>query len=65
MKDGKVISTIRAEAFEGLKRDKVVSGGMIPKLQMGFKAIEKGVERVILKSAGSLNDENAGTKLTA
>ena len=42
-----------------------MSGGMIPKLQMGFKAIEKGVERVILKSAGSLNDENAGTKLTA
>lgn len=63
--EGKVIPVIKMDAFEGLKVDKIVSGGMIPKLQMGFKAIEKGVGTVILKSAGSLIHEGAGTKLIA
>ncbi len=65
MKNGKVIPTIKAGSFEELKEDKVVSGGMIPKLQMGFKAIEKGVHSVTLKSAESLTDERTGTKLIA
>ncbi len=65
MKEGKVISTIKAESFEQLKQEKVISGGMIPKLQMGFKAIENGVTSVILKSADSLDDEQKGTRLVA
>lgn len=65
MNNGKVIPGIKTSDFEKLKEEKVVSGGMIPKLQMGFKAIEKGVSSVILKSAESLNDDRKGTRLEA
>tara|TARA_R110000868_G_scaffold259361_7_gene517400 strand:- start:21256 stop:22020 length:765 start_codon:yes stop_codon:yes gene_type:complete len=65
LNNGKVIPSIKAELFEKLKKEKVISGGMIPKLQMGLIAIEKGVQSVILKSAGSLNDEKTGTRLIA
>lgn len=65
MRDGKVIRSLKPDSFEKLKQDKVISGGMIPKLQMGFKAIEKGVHRVVLKSADDLNEEQKGTRLEA
>ncbi|MFV1882938.1 MAG: acetylglutamate kinase [Balneola sp.] len=63
MRDGKVITSLKPDSFEKLKQDKVISGGMIPKLQMGFKAIEKGVHHVVLKSANDLNEEQKGTRL--
>ena len=63
MKEGKVIPIIKIGSLEELKEEKIISGGMIPKLQMGFKALEKGVISVILKSAESLSHEGKGTRL--
>lgn len=54
--DGSVIERITPEAFEKLKADGTVSGGMIPKLENAFAAIDAGVKRVVITSAVSLGE---------
>jgi acetylglutamate kinase len=64
--DGKVVPVIDRAAYKDLKENNTVSGGMIPKLDNAFEAIEKGVRAVIIGSAGQLNDllnETAGTRI--
>lgn len=58
--DGSVIERITPEAFEKLKADGTVSGGMIPKLENAFAAIDAGVKRVVITSAVTLG-EGQGT----
>ena len=60
--DSSVISTIDLEQFAQLKSEGIVADGMIPKLTNSFKAIEKGVRKVIIKHARNLNN-NTGTTL--
>ncbi len=52
--DASVIPTITPEKFAELKKEDIVADGMIPKLTNAFKAIDKGVGRVIIKHAGNL-----------
>ena len=60
--DNSVITTIDAEKFAELKSEGIVADGMIPKLTNSFKAIDKGVRKVIIKHARNLNN-NTGTTL--
>ena len=60
--DASVIPTINRKMFAQLKSDGIVADGMIPKLTNSFKAIDKGVRKVIIKHARNLNN-NTGTTL--
>lgn len=60
--DSSVIPEIGREMFASLKEEGRVADGMIPKLTNSFKAIDSGVERVIIKHARNLNN-NKGTVL--
>ena len=52
--DTSVISKITPEKFAELKKGGIVADGMIPKLTNAFKAIDKGVSKVIIKHASNL-----------
>lgn len=52
--DTSVIPEITKEKFAELKAEGIVADGMIPKLTNSFKAIDSGVERVIIKHARNL-----------
>lgn len=60
--DESVIPDINKTMFEQLVKDGIVQGGMIPKLENAFQAIEKGVKEVIITSASKFG-ENAGTRI--
>lgn len=59
--DASVVREIRAADFEPLKADGTVAGGMIPKLQNAFEAINKGVTSVYIGKANELNEIEKGT----
>lgn len=60
--DESVIPDINKTMFEQLVKDGIVQGGMIPKLENAFQAIEKGVKEVIITSASEFG-ENTGTRI--
>lgn len=60
--DESVIPNIDKATFEQLVKDGIVQGGMIPKLENAFQAIEKGVKEVIITSASKFG-ENTGTRI--
>ena len=53
-----VIPQISLEMYARLKADEVVSGGMIPKLDNAFSAIDRGVKNVIITSAADIAGNN-------
>jgi len=57
-----IISSISQEYYLSLKAEGIVADGMIPKLDNSFKAIEKGVGKVVIKNAKNLLNE-VGTTL--
>ena len=59
--DNSVIPEIDRERFAELKAEGRVADGMIPKLTNSFKAIDSGVERVIIKHARNLLDAKGTT----
>ena len=59
--DSSVIPEINRERFAELKAEGRVADGMIPKLTNSFKAIDSGVERVIIKHARNLLDKKGTT----
>lgn len=61
--DNSVIPHITYQDFQQLKDEGVIQGGMIPKLQNSFDAINNGVTQVIITKADSVGLE-AGTKIT-
>lgn len=61
--DASVISTIDRAAFEQLKADGIIAAGMLPKITNALAAVDSGVARVIIKSADSLTDLDAGTTI--
>lgn len=63
MENGKVIPEIDLKRYSELKASGVVKDGMIPKLDLGFQALNAGVSEVIIKSAKDLNDDKTGTVL--
>ena len=60
--DKSVIGEITRSRFEELKKEGIVADGMIPKLTNSFKAIDCGVERVVVKHARNLLND-VGTVL--
>ncbi len=60
--DDSVISSINQEDFQRLVAEKVIQGGMIPKLENAFSAISSGVEEVVITSASAINS-TSGTHI--
>jgi acetylglutamate kinase len=61
--DESVIPQITSAEMPQLVADGVVSGGMLPKLENAFAAIEAGVSRVVITQADAIADAKAGTVL--
>lgn len=57
-----IIGTITSNSYKELKESGVISGGMIPKIDNAFNAIENGVEKVIITRADSI-DGTSGTHI--
>ena len=60
-----VISMINQASYEKLKREGIVTEGMIPKLENALLAVSQGVKVVRLCHADDLNDANQGTQIKA
>jgi acetylglutamate kinase len=60
--DKSVISQIIRTDFEQYVAQGIIQGGMIPKLQNSFEAIEAGVSQVIITSASAI-DGKGGTRI--
>ena len=56
-----VIPHISAGDFARLKADGTVQGGMLPKLENSFAALNAGVSRVVITRADQLAQPGAGT----
>lgn len=53
--DNSVIPSISYQEFQSLVTEKIIQGGMIPKLENAFAAINAGVEEVLITSASAIN----------
>jgi len=56
--DNSVIRDITYEEFKKYTADGTIQGGMIPKLENSFSALDSGVKEVIITSAFALGKEN-------
>jgi acetylglutamate kinase len=61
--DQSKINEITPELFEQLKKEGVVSGGMIPKLSDGFAALHRGVGVVVITNPAGISEGLRGTRL--
>ena len=59
-----LITSITRESYKALLADGTVGGGMIPKIENAFSAIENGVKEVIITSADAI-DGIQGTHIVA
>lgn len=57
-----VIREMRKHDFERYRDEEVVSGGMIPKLENAFNAIDAGVNKVVITNAQNLGTDS-GTEI--
>ena len=57
-----LIQSVNPQEYQSLKERGIISGGMIPKLDNSFRAIEAGVRSVIIKHAANLKN-GLGTTL--
>lgn len=55
--DDSVIPVITPELFEKYVREGVIRGGMIPKLENSFSALDAGVSQVVITQASSIRGE--------
>ena len=58
--DNSVIPQINRKMFEEYKNSGIIQGGMIPKLENSFQAIDAGVKQVVITKASEIN-ETKGT----
>lgn len=54
--DSSLIERITPAYFEELKARGIVADGMLPKLENAFKAINSGVERVVIKNSSNIGN---------
>ena len=59
-----LITTITGESYKQLLDDGTISGGMIPKMENAFNAINNGVSKVIITKADAIEGTN-GTHIIA
>lgn len=60
-----IVPLLNRTHYANLKAKKIVSGGMIPKLDNAFATLDAGVAEVIITKATNLNDLSRGTHLTS
>ena len=60
--DDSVIPTITPAEFKQLVADGVIQGGMIPKLENSFEALDAGVSEVVITLASAINSQD-GTRI--
>ena len=60
--DDSVIPQITPAQFKQYVADGVIQGGMIPKLENSFEALNAGVTEVVITLASAIN-ENSGTRI--
>ena len=60
--DDSVIPQITPEEFKQYVADGVIHGGMIPKLENSFEALDAGVSEVVITLASAING-NGGTRI--
>lgn len=63
--ENSVIPMINETSFAALKKEGIVTEGMIPKLENALLAISQGVKLVRLCHADDLNDASQGTQIKA
>lgn len=56
-----IIATINQKSYAKLKADKIIFEGMVPKIDNAYKALEGGVQSVIIGKAEKMNDLINGT----
>ena len=61
--DESVIPCIDRKTFKRYVASGVIQGGMIPKLENAFQAIDAGVHEVIITKASEIG-KNSGTKVS-
>lgn len=61
--DDSVIPSITQAEFPTLVEQGIVSGGMLPKLENSFSAIQAGVHEVVITQANAIDNPKAGTHL--
>lgn len=61
--DYSVIPHLTPHDFQRLVDNRIIQGGMLPKLKNAFEAVEAGVKQVIITKASALNTDG-GTKIT-
>lgn len=60
--DDSVIAEINRTAFQKYVEEGVIQGGMIPKLENAYQAIDAGVKQVIITKASEIH-KNSGTRV--
>lgn len=60
--DDSVISRITPEEFKQYVAEGVIQGGMIPKLENSFEALDAGVTEVVITLASAINSDG-GTRI--
>ncbi len=61
--DDSVIPSLNYQDYEALKKQGVITDGMIPKLDNAFSTLKGGVKEVVITHAGSLGDLTQGTHI--
>jgi|TARA_B110000263_G_scaffold236857_1_gene236570 acetylglutamate kinase len=59
-----LIKTINLSNYKNLINEKIISGGMIPKIENCFSALKQGVSNIFIGGNNVINNENYCTKLT-
>lgn len=59
--DNSVIQKIDRTAYQKLRDQNIIVGGMIPKLDNAFKALDSGVKEVVITKADALGKPGCGT----
>lgn len=62
--DESVIKKIDRKLFESYTKEGIIQGGMIPKLENSFAAIDGGVSKVVITRADELDNKNGGTVIS-
>lgn len=62
--DNSVIPSITKSQFPELVEKGIVNGGMLPKLENSFAAIDAGVSTVVITKADNIDNQEAGTTLS-
>ena len=61
--DNSVIKKINRATYQKLRDQNIIAGGMIPKLDNAFKALDSGVKEVVITRADAIANADCGTSI--